>query len=158
MKALSKQFGDTVTELPLGTPPADGSGENKIMTLSRKVQSELNLTALKKTRVSPSITSSVASAFSGMSGDPLPDERATFSQAPMDPAAECDALIALRELGTLVARRRGLDAGSFNDGLMMLFAKTSVAETLFGRIERENAQPVAPETIDSKRGFQLEQA
>jgi hypothetical protein len=150
MQALSKQFRDTVTELPVGTPPVDSPGEKKKITLSRKVQSELNLVALKKTRVSPSI-SSVASAFSVMSGDPLPDETATLNQAPMDPAAECDALVALRELGTLVARRRGLDANTFNDGLMMLFIKTNAVETLSGRIEEEDAQPSPPQTIDRNR-------
>ena len=155
MIVLSQQFGGTYTEMPGDTPPIS-TPTSKRMTLSRKVQSELNLAALRKTRVSPSIASSVTSAFSGRSGDPLPDETDTPSQVPMEPAAECNALIALRELGTLVARRRGLDANSFNDGLMMLFAKTNGTDTFSRSIEEESAQPIPPETIYSSRRSHVE--
>jgi hypothetical protein len=154
MIALSKQFSDMVTEMPVGTPPTS-TPESKKMTLSRKVQSEVNLAAMK-TRASPSITSSVASAFSGRSGDPLPDEMAALDQAPMEPAAECDALIALRELGTLVARRRGLNTDNFIKCLMMMFVKT--AETFSGHIKEEDAQSFPPETSHINRRSHPEQA
>ncbi|KAL7774489.1 hypothetical protein CFE70_005401 [Pyrenophora teres f. teres 0-1] len=101
---------------------------NKMTTLSRKVQSELNLASIRKSR--PSITSSIASCFSGGSGDPLPDEAGAPGQTHMDPSIECDALVALRELGTLIARRRGLDATTFLYGLAMLLSHARAEEAI----------------------------
>ena len=65
---LSKQFSNS-SELLVGTPP-----DPQKTTLSRKVQSELNLATMRKTMTPPSIADSVASVFSGGSGDVLPDE------------------------------------------------------------------------------------
>ncbi|EDU45705.1 predicted protein [Pyrenophora tritici-repentis Pt-1C-BFP] len=87
MIILSKHLADN-KELPVGAP----SELNKTM-LSRKVQSELNLTSMRNGM--PSITSSVTSGFSGGSGDPLPDEAGAPDQTHMDPSIECDALVAL---------------------------------------------------------------
>ena len=123
MAVLSKRFSNS-SELLLGTPP----DSKKTKTLSRKAQSELNLSTFGKIRPPPSVTDSIASAFSGGSGDALPDETSVASQPGMDPATECNALFALRELGTLVARRRGLQPESFNHGLMMLFSQARPAE------------------------------
>ncbi|KAG9192657.1 hypothetical protein G6011_11391 [Alternaria panax] len=128
---LSTQFTNDGTELLVGTPP----DVNRKLILSRKVQSELNLASIHKTKPSPSFTSSVASGFSEGSGDPLPDEMAILEYTGMEPATECEALVALRELGTLVARRRGLEVNSFNHGLMMLFSQTRLAEKMVERIE-----------------------
>ncbi|KNG47658.1 hypothetical protein TW65_05727 [Stemphylium lycopersici] len=136
MAVLSKQFHNTM-ELQVGTPP----DAKKKMTLSRKVQSELNLATMRKDRPSPSITSSVASAFSGGSGDSLPDEVLNVGHSRMQPTVECDALIALCELGALVARRRGLEQDSFNRSLMMLFSQTKPAISSVLHPDDENVRP-----------------
>lgn len=137
MIVLSTQFTNDGAKLIVGTPPE----VNHNLTLSRKVQSELNLTAIHKTKPSRSFTSSVTSGFSGGSGDPLPDEMAVLEHTGMEPATECEALVALRELGTLVARRRGLDLRSFNHSLMMLFSQTRPAERIVEGIEERDARP-----------------
>lgn len=131
MIVLSTQFTNGRTELLVGTPPE----VNQKLILSRKVQSELNFAAIHKTKPSRSSTSSLTSGFSVGSGDPLPDEMTILEHTGMELATECEALVALRELGTLVARRRGLEISSFNHGLMMLFSQTRPAETLVGCIE-----------------------
>ncbi|CAN9084261.1 unnamed protein product [Alternaria sp. RS040] len=137
MIILSTQFTNDGTKLIVGTRPE----VNHNLTLSRKVQSELNLTAIHKTKPSRSFTSSVTSGFSGGSGDPLPDEMAVLEHTGMEPATECEALVALRELGTLVARRRGLEVSSFNHSLMMLFSQTRPAERIAEGIEERDARP-----------------
>ncbi|KAF7681402.1 hypothetical protein GT037_000378 [Alternaria burnsii] len=137
MIVLSTQFTNDGTKLIVGTPPE----VNHNLTLSRKVQSELNLTAIHKTKPSRSFTSSATSGFSGGSGDPLPDEMAVLEHTGMEPATECEALVALRELGTLVARRRGLEVSSFNHSLMMLFSQTRPAERIAEGIEERDARP-----------------
>ncbi|CAN9101487.1 unnamed protein product [Alternaria alternata] len=137
MIVLSTQFTNDGTKLIVGTPPE----VNHNLTLSRKVQSELNLTAIHKTKPSRSFTSSVTSRFSGGSGDPLPDEMAVLEHTGMEPATECEALVALRELGTLVARRRGLEISSFNHSLMMLFSQTRPSERIVEGIEERDARP-----------------
>jgi hypothetical protein len=137
MIVLSTQFTNDGTELLVGTPPE----VNQKLTLSRNVQSELNLAAIHKTKPSRSFTSSVASGFSGGSGDPLPDEMTILEHTGMEPATECEALVALRELGTLVARRRGLEINSFNHGLMLLFSQTKPAGRSVECIEEQDAQP-----------------
>ncbi|RII10946.1 hypothetical protein CUC08_Gglean006947 [Alternaria sp. MG1] len=137
MIVLSTQFTNDGAKLIVGTPPE----VNHNLTLSRKVQSELNLTAIHKTKPSRSFTSSVTSGFSGGSGDPLPDEMAVLEHTGMEPATECEALVALRELGTLVARRRGLEISSFNHSLMMLFSQTRPAERIVEGIEERDARP-----------------
>ncbi|KAF1946579.1 hypothetical protein EJ02DRAFT_215017 [Clathrospora elynae] len=125
MTALSKQFTGKNVELPVGNPP----GESTSTTLSRKVQSELNLASLARMDASHSITSSLASGFSGSTGgDTLPDETTALNSTHVDSALECDALVALRELGALVARRRGLKVDSFLDGLTKLFSNARGAE------------------------------
>jgi hypothetical protein len=119
MTALSRQFTDraSVDLLRVGTPPS----EEARTTLSRKVQSEVNLTKLARLDTAQSIADSVTSGFSG-SGDPLPDEVPTPSQAFVELTVDCDALVALRELALLVARRRGLRVDRFVDGLMLLLS------------------------------------
>jgi hypothetical protein len=149
MTALSTQFINNMDDLPVGTLPET----IKNVTLSRKVQSELNLAAMQKTRPSWSFTSSVASGFWGESGDPLPDEMTILEHTGMEPASECEALVALRVLGTLVARRRGLDANGFIHGLVVLLSQTRPAETLAGCIEEEDKRP-SRQGIRSDAGIQ----
>jgi hypothetical protein len=136
---MSRQFtGRAGAELCIGTPP----NESRSALLSRKVQSELNLAKLVRVRTNTaeSVATSNTSGFSADSSDPLPDE-ATPSQALAEVTVDCDAINALREvcrplttfteraliaylqLGALVARRRGLDAGTFVKGVMTLLAE-----------------------------------
>jgi hypothetical protein len=136
MIALSKHFANRPVVLPVGDPPE----EKRKMTLSRKVQSELDLVSLTKTGATQSIISSAASGCSDSTGDPLPDETVASNPAHMEVTVECDAFIALRELGALVARRRGLKIESFNDGLMKLFSKTRGADDPFEMIEEEEEE------------------
>lgn len=122
MVALSRQFtGKVDVDLCVGTPPS------KDRTLARKVQSELNLAKLSSMDTTPSVTdSSLTSGFSGGLGDPLPDEVSASSPAMAEMTVECDAFVALRELGALVARRRGLNTESFVDGLMKLLSMAEI--------------------------------
>jgi hypothetical protein len=94
MTALSRLLGRASTDLHVRTPPDQAQ---KKPTLSRKVQSELNLTQLNRVNTARSIANSVGSAFSGGSGDLLPDE-VPSSQNVSELSTDCDAIIALREV------------------------------------------------------------
>jgi hypothetical protein len=95
MAALSQQFtGRGDADLNVGTPP-----NKSIPTLSRKVQSELNLTKLGRVQSSKSIEhSSITSGFSGGCGDPLPDKMSSPIAAVIEMTVDCDAIIALCEV------------------------------------------------------------
>ncbi|KAF2685529.1 hypothetical protein K458DRAFT_449307 [Lentithecium fluviatile CBS 122367] len=118
MAALSRQFSFTgsADDLRVGTPPS----QNPEVFLSRKARSEFDLTSLAVKGVSNLNPQSVDSGFS-RTGDPLPDEIEPPSTR-IDPGVECDAFIALQELGTLVARKKGINTSEFLDGLMQLLA------------------------------------
>ncbi|KAH4221060.1 hypothetical protein HBI17_125340 [Parastagonospora nodorum] len=122
MTALSRHFtGRAGEDLRIGTPPDDINP-----MLSRKVQSEMNLAKLGHVDTASSVEhSSVISGFSG-TGDHLPDEMSSPISAMVEVAVDCDAIIALRELGTLVARRRGLETAEFIEGLMQLLSQPCV--------------------------------
>lgn len=108
----------------VGTPPRQESN----VTLSRKVQSELNLVLLGRPSNEHSVSRSLESGFSGK-GDPLPDE---IEPPPvMESAVDFEAFVALQELGTLVARKKGIDANKFFTGLTHLYS------TLLADVERE---------------------
>jgi hypothetical protein len=115
MAALSRQFSTIgfTGELPIGTPPLQDTGE----FLSRKVKSELDLANLGVMGISTSVPHSIDSGFS-RTGDPLPDE--LESSATLDPGIDCDAFVALQELGSLVARRKGINTSQFINGLLQL--------------------------------------
>ncbi|KAH7394172.1 hypothetical protein DE146DRAFT_616588 [Phaeosphaeria sp. MPI-PUGE-AT-0046c] len=126
MTALSRRLVRASTDLHIKSPP-DQSQKNS--TLARKVQSELNLTRLDRVNTAQSVAnSSVGSAFSGTNGDMLPDE-VPSSQGLSELSVDCDAIIALREasrdLGALVARRRGLNVNTFVNGVMTLLFEDS---------------------------------
>jgi len=118
MAALSRQFPPTgsADDLHIGTPP----NQDTRVFLSRKVKSELDLSSIGAMATSGSITQSPESEFSP-NGDPLPDE-IPHLPALLNPGIECDALIALQELGTLVARKKGINTNQFVDGLMQLLS------------------------------------
>jgi hypothetical protein len=99
MTALSRRFtGKANTDLHVGTPPNKGNNA----TLSRRVQSEFNLSKLGLLNNAEYIANSlVTSGFSNDTGDPLPDETSP-SMVAVDITVDCDAIIALREVSRLV--------------------------------------------------------
>ncbi|PSN62694.1 hypothetical protein BS50DRAFT_577604 [Corynespora cassiicola Philippines] len=120
MATLSKHFSVTSerSELPVGPPPT----EDRRAALTRKVRSELDLANLNHDAGSDSATPSVYSEFS-QRGDPLPDEE-VHSNVIQNNAVQSEAFVALRELGAMVARRRGLNVKDFVKSLMSLFSTT----------------------------------
>ncbi|USP73278.1 uncharacterized protein yc1106_00552 [Curvularia clavata] len=145
MMELSKQYSGS-PQLMVGTPPDDQQTR-----LLRKVQSELNLATMRKARKRPSVSGSAASVFSGGSGDTLADEAFVSRQSIMQPATECNAFVALRELGTLVARQSGLQPESFNKGLMMLVSQSRPVELPLACQEAKDANRTIRQDTDSGR-------
>ncbi|KAF3053481.1 hypothetical protein E8E11_010106 [Didymella keratinophila] len=86
--------------------------------LSRKVKSELNLTDLRHTETSIATSGTTNPQLASTSGFELqaPSQAGELARDPL----ECEAFVALKELGVLVARRKGLDVSQFVDGLMTL--------------------------------------
>jgi hypothetical protein len=83
MTVLSSKFtGTTGGDVCVGTPP----NRNRNPTLSRKVQSELNLSKLGHMVITVGV------------GDPLPGERSSLPPAPVEMTVDCDVVIALREV------------------------------------------------------------
>jgi hypothetical protein len=121
MAILSRRLenAQSASDFIVGTPPI----QDKRITLSRKVKSELNFARLGDYGVDGSVPRSVDSGFSG-NGDPLPDEVEPIP-AMVEPAADLEAFVALQELGSLVARKRGIDTGKFLTGLMQLYSSMS---------------------------------
>ncbi|EUC49728.1 hypothetical protein COCMIDRAFT_32944 [Bipolaris oryzae ATCC 44560] len=144
MAVLSKRFSNT-SELLVGTPP-----DSEKTTLSRHVQSELDLSTMRKARPPSSVTGSDSSDFSARSGDALSDET-SIHQTEMQPATECNAFIALRELGTLVARRRGLQPDIFNHKLMMLLSEPMPEEPSIVLDNEADAGAVTLQDINVKK-------
>ncbi|KAJ4321889.1 hypothetical protein N0V94_002723 [Neodidymelliopsis sp. IMI 364377] len=109
MAALSRQLTHTgPRKLSLGAPSAHDQGP----TLSRKVQSELSLMDLRGTE--PLQDSLDVVTPGPLEGTGLPSEETKVSPGPViEDAIHCDALVALKELGALVARRKGLDVSDF---------------------------------------------
>jgi hypothetical protein len=116
MAALSRQFSrdGSPPVMIIGTPPSHDSKAHA--KLSRKAKSELDLTKLAMS----SLPQSMESEFS-VSGDPLPDEIEASKAVLLNSGVECEAFVALRDLGSLVARRRGINADEFVDNLLLIF-------------------------------------
>jgi hypothetical protein len=121
MAVLSRQFYDPrqSEELPIGTLP---DGQPK-WTLSRKVKSELELNKMTNRSPPNAQPPSTCSGFS-ISGDPMLDGLDPAIAFEMEPGVECEAFVALRDLATLVARRRGIDATTVVSGLITLLSAT----------------------------------
>ncbi|KAF2704225.1 hypothetical protein K504DRAFT_390462 [Pleomassaria siparia CBS 279.74] len=122
MTALSRHLssgGSSEQDMVIGTPP----NFHHTSTLSRKVKSELDLAKLQNVVVSNSFAQSDYSVFFE-SGDPLPDEVDATSATLLDTGIECEVSVALRELSTLVARRRGINVEVFTNKLMLLFSES----------------------------------
>ncbi|KAF2278487.1 uncharacterized protein EI97DRAFT_456875 [Westerdykella ornata] len=119
MAALSKKLlrQGRAEELHVGTPPTVGHQ----LTLSRKVKSELDLSELSTTSPDPQ---------SNHSGGADSSERVLRTskmpaEVTLEVGAEFEAFVALKELATLVARRRGLNAQDFVSKLMKLYETES---------------------------------
>ncbi|KZM22642.1 hypothetical protein ST47_g6193 [Ascochyta rabiei] len=125
MTALSRQLTHTgLSELPVGTPPRP----DRESALSRKVKSELNMTDLHYAGSSDTLSNSVTYS-STLPMDPAPEEVTSDESLLLKDIVECDAFIALKELGVLVARRKGLDVSYFVNGLMSLLTSRSSMKT-----------------------------
>lgn len=120
MAILSRQLESVQapSNFAVGTPPS----QDHNYTLSHKMQNELNFGHLESTGGNDSFPRSVETNESGFSGkgDPLPDEEGP--QPTIGSAVDIESFMALQELGTLVARKKGLDPKRFLDGLMQLFS------------------------------------
>ncbi|KAF2738209.1 hypothetical protein EJ04DRAFT_429414 [Polyplosphaeria fusca] len=117
MAVLSQHFSSSnaTANLSVGTPPIHGQD----ITLSRKVKSELDLAKMAALNASNSTIHSAFSEFSS-TGDPLPDEIDVPSTTIQDAIIDSEAFVALRELGVLVARRKGINSDRFVIKLMTL--------------------------------------
>ena len=118
MTALSQQLSN-VGSLDLLVEPSPHAKEES--TLSRKLRSELNLADQCDARLAQSLPKFAALKQAETTHVTLKkaDSKATHQ---LNDALECDALVALRELGAQVARRRGIDVSSFVSGLSNLLS------------------------------------
>lgn len=118
MTALSRRLTNPgSSNLPVGTPP----GLDRNSTLSRKVKSELNLMDLRHTDYALP-TSKAVTPDTSRASESVPGEATPGSSPLVEEAIKDDAVIALKELGILVARRKGLDVSQFVNGLMASLA------------------------------------
>jgi hypothetical protein len=120
MTALSRHLSRNTfqPDIIIGTPPSHTSKTH--VKLLRKMSSKLDLIDLGNS----SLPLSIDSEFS-VFGDPLPDEIEASKAALLGSEVECEAFVALRDLGTLVARRRDIDTDKFVEKLMLLFLTTN---------------------------------
>ncbi|KAH8727268.1 hypothetical protein GQ44DRAFT_649771 [Phaeosphaeriaceae sp. PMI808] len=147
MTALSRKFTeDARADLHGGTLP----DAKKRHTLSRKVQSELNLSRLCRIDTKKSATNS-SSTF-GLSEFVVGSHLAGYQgsqSAVNDITVECDVLVAIHKLGELVARQRGLDVAGFTEKLLKLLSAEGI-------INGENADaqvsgsPPKPKVIEQR--------
>lgn len=136
MAALSRHFADTVIKTPVGNP----QNEDRSMTLWHKVQSELNLANQGQMVPSEPLIKSIDLGSAGSTGDSSLDEAIASTSTCMQLAAERDAFIELRELGTLVAERRGLEINGFLEGLTRLLSNKREVDTHIENADRGEMQ------------------
>ena len=113
-----------LSDLPVGTPPVSKQDS----TLSRKVKSELNLMGLRYAGPSLSL-SGAATSDTLRIVESVAEEHTLDASLLVEDALECNALIALKELGALVARRKGLHVSHFVNGVMDLIASGHATKT-----------------------------
>lgn len=125
MTALSRRLTLVgLSDLPVGTPP----DSKQVSALSRKVQSELNLMDLRYADHSQYPTDAAASGTL-RTIETVQERNTPDVGLPVGDAIECDALIALKELGTLIACRKGLDVARFVNGVMSLITTECAMNT-----------------------------
>lgn len=126
MVALSRQLSNIGPQDFLVGAVPDTKEES---LLSQKVRSELDLTSLSDTHLTES--SPRTAALEQTEVTQAARKRATLDGTHLlEYFHNCDALIALKELGILVARQRGLDVSNFVNGLMGLLTPTEVAASI----------------------------
>ncbi len=118
MIALSRQMRDAGnSDLPIGTS-LDAMQQP---TLSRKASSELNLADMHYVDVFHDSASEATSRRLQSESSKITDKADRL----VEDIVEYDAVIALKELGTLVARRKGLDGTSFIKSLMAMLSSAN---------------------------------
>jgi hypothetical protein len=98
--------------------------------LSRKVKSELNLTDLRQTDTPIATSSAIIPQLASTSGFEI-RVSSQVEHLERDPL-ECEVFVALKELGILVARRKGLEVSRFVDGLMTLLTCADSCQDIIG--------------------------
>jgi hypothetical protein len=144
MAALSRRLTNQgpAVELSVGTPPrGDPKGG-----LSREVKSELDL--MKMGTITEPTTDPLADSIP-TSNNCSPNEPSPLMASGMDIAVECEAFVALRDLATLVARRRGMDVESFVRQLMKLYSTPEetgcdISTTAESNVRDRGADPQTP--------------
>ncbi|KAF2849300.1 hypothetical protein T440DRAFT_452633 [Plenodomus tracheiphilus IPT5] len=120
MATLSKYLMNThADQLPTGP-----SNTQNISSLSRRAHSERNLTCMARDSEHCFISNLVVSDKGNM-----PLDKAAVLPMSVNSEHELDAFIALRELGGLVAERRGIEADIFVDGLMALLSNINKVQS-----------------------------
>ncbi|KAJ4984922.1 hypothetical protein SVAN01_09616 [Stagonosporopsis vannaccii] len=126
MIALSRQLTNAGTlDLAIGTPPS----AKQDSVLSREVKSEFNLTDLPYTHASQPIPSAHRAGQSNTAQD-TSQQVTTEAKHVEDRILEDNAFVALKELGALVARRRGLDVARFVNGVTALLAPADTPDVV----------------------------
>ncbi|KAH9861974.1 hypothetical protein IAQ61_010175 [Plenodomus lingam] len=121
MATLSKYLVDTHAD----QPPVGLRDRNHSSGLSRKVQSELDLKSIVRGNEEWSFhADDVSDNLGGLSVDKITGPRMST-----DSKLECDSIIALRQLGGLIARRRGIEIDTFVDGLVALLSTVKKTQT-----------------------------
>jgi hypothetical protein len=98
--------------------------------LSRKVKSELNLTNLRQKDTSLATSVLITSELTRTRN--IEEKASSQVEEPAGDPLECEAFVALKELGILVARRRGLETSHFVNGLMTLLTSTDSLQDVIG--------------------------
>ncbi|KAF1928825.1 uncharacterized protein M421DRAFT_91965 [Didymella exigua CBS 183.55] len=127
MTTLSRQFtGSGTPKLPSGTVHL-----TRESALSRKVKSELNLTDLRHTDPPHATFGAIDTGISSTTRNT--EERSTLQEDLLaKESLERDAFNALKELGILVAHRRGLEVSHFVNGLMDLLSSAGSDQSSIG--------------------------
>lgn len=122
MAALSRFLTNSYKEVPL----TKSSSEEELSKLPRKAQSEVDLTRIPQGKDTYSRSDPKMSELHVSTDNHLPG---TKEAATMMTESELEAELfnALRALGDLVARRRGIQVDSFVNGLMTLLSATREA-------------------------------
>lgn len=139
MTALSRQFAGNGAAFLVGTPPL----ESRTSTLSRKYRSEVDLTRLSEAQPPPRLSLAISPAIGTVSHEIMEtssNEGSLPSSEPVESPIECDAIVALRQLGALVAKRRGLNVESFLEAFMGLLSLAQTANKKSDPLEQETAQ------------------
>ncbi|KAH9880111.1 hypothetical protein J1614_002137 [Plenodomus biglobosus] len=131
-----------------GQPPIRSSNEHKSSRLSRKVQSELDLKSMVR---GDDGCQRPGRIMSGNVGDLLLDKRTSLPISEIS-ELELDSFIALRELGGLVARRRGIEVDTFVGGLLALLSTVQKTHP-YTQSNEEKSKQTSPPALEKPESF-----